>query len=283
MDGSRQVAGGAWEAAGAEPVGSPNRPATPGTVEAAATLLVGAERIVVFSGAGISTESGIPDFRSPGGLWTRYDPRQLGFRRYVADPGTRRLAWRLRRELHHLEARPNPAHLACVRLAQSGRLAGVITQNIDGLHSDAGLPSELVCEVHGTGRQFVCLGCGDRGPMGEAVARVEAGEEDPACLRCGGIIKAATVSFGQNIPAEVWARAEALTAACDALVAVGSSMVVQPAAGLPRKARRQGATLVIVNREPTPLDELADAVLHGEAGSLLPALVDAIIAEPGQA
>jgi NAD-dependent deacetylase len=283
MDGSRQVAGGAWEAAGAEPVGSPNRPATPGTVEAAATLLVGAERIVVFSGAGISTESGIPDFRSPGGLWTRYDPRQLGFRRYVADPGTRRLAWRLRRELHHLEARPNPAHLACVRLAQSGRLAGVITQNIDGLHSDAGLPSELVCEVHGTGRQFVCLGCGDRGPMGEAVARVEAGEEDPACLRCGGIIKAATVSFGQNIPAEVWARAEALTAACDAFVAVGSSMVVQPAAGLPRKARRQGATLVIVNREPTPLDELADAVLHGEAGSLLPALVDAIIAEPGQA
>jgi NAD-dependent deacetylase len=281
MDGARQVAGGTGEAAGEEPVGSPNRPATPGTLEAAATLLAGAERIVVFSGAGISTESGIPDFRSPGGLWTRYDPRQLGFRRYVTDPGTRRLAWRLRRELHHLEARPNPAHLACVRLAQSGRLAGVITQNIDGLHSDAGLPSELVCEVHGTGRQFVCLGCGDRGPMGEAVARVEAGEEDPACLRCGGIIKAATVSFGQNIPAEVWARAEALTAACDAFVAVGSSMVVQPAAGLPRKAKRQGATLVIVNREPTPLDELADAVLHGEAGSLLPALVDATIAKPG--
>jgi NAD-dependent deacetylase len=246
-------------------------------LERAGELLAGAERVVVFSGAGVSTDSGIPDFRSPGGLWTRYDPRQLGFRRYVSDPAARRLAWRLRRELHRLEARPNPAHLACVRLAEAGRLAGVITQNIDGLHTDAGLPPELVCEVHGTGRQFVCLACGERGPMGEAVARVEAGEEDPACLTCGGIIKAATVSFGQNIPADVWARAEALTAACDAFVAVGSSLVVQPAASLPVKASRQGASLVIVNREPTPLDGLADAVLHGEAGTLLPALVAAAL------
>jgi NAD-dependent deacetylase len=250
-------------------------------VERAAWLLAGARRIVVFSGAGVSTESGIPDFRSPGGLWTRYDPRQLGFRRYVSDPATRRLAWRLRRELHQLDARPNPAHLACVRLAEAGRLAGVITQNVDGLHTDAGLAPELICEVHGTGRQFVCLACGDRGPMGAAVSRVEAGEADPACLRCGGILKAATVSFGQGIPAEVWARAEALTAACDAFVAVGSSLVVQPAASLPRTARRLGATLVIVNREPTPLDELADAVVHGEAGILLPALVDAAVGEPG--
>ena len=250
-------------------------------VERAAWLLAGARRIVVFSGAGVSTESGIPDFRSPGGLWTRYDPRQLGFRRYVSDPATRRLAWRLRRELHQLDARPNPAHLACVRLAEAGLLAGVITQNIDGLHTDAGLAPELICEVHGTGRQFVCLACGDRGPMAAAVSRVEAGEEDPACLRCGGILKAATVSFGQGIPAEVWARAEALTAACDAFVAVGSSLVVQPAASLPRTARRLGATLVIVNREPTPLDDLADAVVHGEAGILLPALVDAAVGEPG--
>jgi NAD-dependent deacetylase len=250
-----------------------------GALERAGGLLAGARRVVVFSGAGVSTDSGIPDFRSPGGLWTRYDPRQLGFRRYVSDPAARRLAWRLRRELQRLEARPNPAHLACVRLAEAGRLAGVITQNIDGLHTDAGLPPELVCEVHGTGRQFVCLACGERGPMGEAVARVEAGEEDPACLACGGIIKAATVSFGQNIPADVWARAEALTGACDAFVAVGSSLVVQPAASLPVRAARQGATLVIVNREPTPLDGLADAVLRGEAGTLLPALVAAAVAD----
>ena len=249
-------------------------------LERAGGLLAGARRVVVFSGAGVSTDSGIPDFRSPGGLWTRYDPRQLGFRRYVSDPEARKLAWRLRRELHHLDARPNPAHLACVRLAEAGRLAGVITQNIDGLHTDAGLPSELVCEVHGTGRQFVCLACGERGPMAEAVARVEAGEEDPACLACGGIIKAATVSFGQNIPADVWARAEALTGECDAFVAVGSSLVVQPAAGLPRRARRLGASLVIVNREPTPLDDLADVVVNGEAGTLLPALVDAALDGP---
>jgi NAD-dependent deacetylase len=243
----------------------------------AAGLLAGARRILVFSGAGISTESGIPDFRSPGGLWSRYDPRRLGFRRYLTDPATRRLAWRLRRELHHLDARPNPAHLACVRLAEAGRLAGVVTQNVDGLHLDAGLPPELLCEVHGTGRQVVCLGCGERGPMAAAVARVEAGEDDPACLGCGGILKAATVSFGQPIPPQVWALAETMTAACDAFVAVGSSLVVQPAAGLPLQASRDGAGLLIVNREPTPLDGLADVVLRGEAGTLLPALVDAAL------
>jgi NAD-dependent deacetylase len=244
----------------------------------AAGLLAGARRIVVFSGAGISTESGIPDFRSPGGLWTRYDPRRLGFRRYLADPDTRRLAWRLRCELFRLEARPNPAHLACVRLAEAGRLAGVVTQNIDGLHLDAGLPAGLVCEVHGTGREVVCLACGERGPMAAAVARVEAGEDDPACLRCGGILKAATVSFGQPIPPAVWAAAGRMTAGCDAFVAVGSSLIVQPAARLPVQAKQLGASLVIVNREPTPLDDLADAVLLGEAGTLLPALVDRALA-----
>jgi NAD-dependent deacetylase len=233
---------------------------------------------ILYTPSMIPEESGIPDFRSPGGLWTRYDPRQLGFRRYLTDPDTRRLAWRLRCELLHLDARPNPAHLACVRLAEAGRLAGVVTQNIDGLHLDAGLPAELVCEVHGTGRQVVCLACGERGPMAAAVARVEAGEDDPSCRRCGGILKAATVSFGQPIPPAVWAAAERMTAACDAFVAVGSSLVVQPAARLPVQAKRQGACLLIVNREPTPLDDLADAVLHGEAGTLLPALVDSALA-----
>jgi len=247
-------------------------------LDRAVELLADRQKVVVFTGAGVSTESGIPDFRSPGGLWTRYDPRQLGFRRYLTDPDTRRLAWRLRRELFHLDARPNPAHLACVRLAEAGRLAGVVTQNIDGLHTDAGLPAELVCEVHGTGRQVVCLACGDRGPMAAAVARVEAGEEDPPCRRCGGILKAATVSFGQPIPPPVWAAAERMTAACDAFVAVGSTLIVQPAARLPVRAKRLGARLLIVNREPTPLDGLADAVLYGEAGTLLPALVERALA-----
>ena len=163
--------------------------------------------------------------------------------------------------------RRGPTRRMAGAAGRGGTAGRVITQNIDGLHTDAGLPAELVCEVHGTGRQFVCLACGERGPMGEAVARVEAGEEDPACLACGGIIKAATVSFGQGIPPAVWEPAEALTAGCNAFVAVGSSLVVQPAAGLPRRASRLGAKLVIVNREPTPLDDLADAVLHGEAGT----------------
>ena len=242
----------------------------------AVRLLAPARRIVVFTGAGVSTDSGIPDFRSPGGLWTRYDPRRLSFGRYKADPAVRRLAWRLRCELSAIEARPNPAHLACVRLAGQGRLAGVITQNVDGLHGDAGLDPGLLVEVHGTGRVALCLACGDRRPMAEAVARVHAGEPDPPCLACGGILKAATVSFGQGIPPAVWARAEAMTDACDAFVAVGSSLVVHPAAGLPPRAVARGAPLVVINREPTPLDHLASAACLGEAGILLPALAEAL-------
>jgi NAD-dependent deacetylase len=247
-------------------------------LDQAASLLGGARRIVVFTGAGVSTDSGIPDFRSPGGLWTRYDPRRLSLGRYRADPAVRRLAWRLRCELAAIQPRPNAAHHACVRLAGQGRLAGVVTQNVDGLHLDAGLDPVLLVEVHGTSRVTACLACGDRRPMADAVARVHAGEPDPPCLACGGILKAATVSFGQRIPAAVWARAEALTDACDAFVAVGSSLVVHPAAGLPGRAAARGATLVVINREPTPVDHLAAVACHGEAGVLLPALAAALAA-----
>ena len=172
---------------------------------------------------------------------------------------------------------PNAAHLACIRLAQSSRLAGVVTQNIDGLHGDAGLAPELVCELHGNGRWVACLSCHDRIPMADAVARVDAGEEDPACMHCGGILKATTVSFGQVLPRAAWERAEAMTATCDAFLAVGSSLVVHPAARLPELAGAVGATLLILNREPTPLDPLADVVLRGECGDLLPRLVDALL------
>jgi NAD-dependent deacetylase len=244
----------------------------------AAELLTDRQKIVVFTGAGVSTDSGIPDFRSPGGVWTRYDPRQFTYQRYIAEPETRRLSWQMRREMYRLRPEPNAAHRACVRLAERGRLAGVITQNIDGLHIEAGLEAGTVCEVHGTAREVVCLACGERMPMGEAVARVEAGEEDPACLACGGILKSATVSFGQNLPAQVWARAEELTATCDAFIAAGSSLVVYPAAGLPAHAARRGVPLVIINREETPLDPIADAVCLGEIGELLPALVEALTA-----
>jgi NAD-dependent deacetylase len=251
-----------------------------GTVElvaAAADRLAGAHRIVVFTGAGVSTDSGIPDFRSSEGIWRRYDPRQFTFQRYVADPEARRQSWRLRRELHSMRPEPNAAHLACARLASAGRLAGVVTQNIDGLHTDAGLDPELVCELHGNGRWVACLSCGDRMPMTEAVARVEAGEDDPACLRCGGILKSTTVSFGQQLPRVAWERAEAVSASCDAFLAAGSSLVVYPAARLPEVASQAGATLLILNREPTPLDRIADLTLRGECGVLLPALVDALL------
>lgn len=247
-------------------------------VHRAAGLLADRQKVVVFTGAGVSTDSGIPDFRSPGGVWTRFDPRQFTYRRYLTEPETRKLSWQMRREMHHLKPQPNAAHRACVRLAELGRLAGVITQNIDGLHADAGLPPELVCEVHGTAREVVCLSCAARTPMAAAVARVEAGEEDPPCQDCGGILKSATVSFGQALPAQVWARAEELTATCDAFIAAGSSLVVYPAADLPAQAARRGVPLVIVNREETPLDPLAAAVCHGEVGRLLPALVDALMA-----
>jgi NAD-dependent deacetylase len=245
-------------------------------IQRAAELLSRARRIVVLTGAGVSTDSGIPDFRSPTGLWTRYDPRQLRYSRYVRDPEVRRLAWRLRRELHLLEARPNAAHHACVRLAERGRLAGVVTQNIDGLHTDAGLDPSLVCEVHGTARFVVCLTCGDRTSMASAIARLDAGEDDPPCLRCGGVLKADTVSFGQSIPEAAWARALGLAEDCDGFIAAGSSLVVYPVAELPLVAREWGAPLVIINREPTPLDGAADAVCNGEVGVLLPALVEAL-------
>jgi NAD-dependent deacetylase len=247
---------------------------------AAAARLAGARRLVVFTGAGVSTDSGIPDFRSPDGIWRRYDPRQFTYQRYLGDPETRRQSWRLRRELLAMRPEPNPAHLACARLAEAGRLEGVVTQNIDGLHGDAGLDPALICELHGNGRWVSCLSCDDRIPMETAVARVDAGEEDPACQLCGGILKATTVSFGQALPLLAWARAEAMAANCDAFLAVGSSLVVYPAARLPEVASERGATLVILNREPTPLDPLADVTLRGECGVLLPALVDALLEEP---
>ena len=247
---------------------------------AAVERLRTARSIVVFSGAGISTDSGIPDFRSPGGIWARYDPRQFEFSRYLADPEVRKRSWQMRRELHAVRARPNAAHGACAALARAGRLAGVITQNIDGLHQDAGLDPGMVVEIHGTSRFVTCLACDDRLPMGAVLARVDAGEEDPPCQRCGGILKAATVSFGQPLPPAAWARAERLARDCDAFLAVGSSLVVYPAAELPVIAKEGGAVLVIINREPTPLDPLADAVLHGEAGRLLPAIAAALTGPP---
>jgi NAD-dependent deacetylase len=251
-----------------------------GSIDAVRGWVGAARRVVVLTGAGISTDSGIPDFRGPQGIWTKNPgaERRAHISHYLADPAVRAQVWQSRADSPAWRAQPNAGHRAIVALERQGRLHTLVTQNIDGLHQLAGNNPALVVELHGTMREVVCLDCGDRGPAAPTLDRVRAGEADPECLRCGGILKAATVSFGQPIPSAVWDAAERMTADCDAFVAVGSSLIVQPAARLPVQAKRLGASLLIVNREPTPLDDLADAVLHGEAGTLLPALVDRALA-----
>ena len=237
--------------------------------------LPAARRITVLTGAGISTDSGIPDFRGPQGVWTR-DPEAEKLSTlswYVADPDVRRRAWQER--LHHpaWSAEPNAGHAALVELQRRGRLRALLTQNIDGLHQAAGSAPELVLELHGTVHEVGCLSCGDRTPMRAALDRVEAGEPDPACERCGGILKSATISFGQALDAAVIDAAVAAAADCDVFLAVGTSLTVHPAAGLVDLAAAHGARVVVVNAQPTPYDATADLVVSEPIGTALPRLV----------
>ncbi|MGY1637490.1 SIR2 family NAD-dependent protein deacylase [Geodermatophilus sp. SYSU D00742] len=237
--------------------------------------MTSAERVTVLTGAGISTDSGIPDYRGPNGVWTR-DPdaeKLVTLSYYVADPDIRRRAWRMRRDMQAGAVHPNAGHRALVDLERQGRLRALLTQNVDGLHQAAGSAPERVLELHGTVHEVECLGCRDRTTMAEALARVDAGEPDPACLRCGGILKSATVSFGQLLhPAVVEAAAEA-AGDCDVFLAVGTSLTVHPAAGLPVLAAGAGARVVVVNAQPTPHDDLADLVVREPIGTALPRLV----------
>jgi NAD-dependent deacetylase len=254
-------------------------------VEDLAALLADAARVVAFTGAGISTESGIPDFRSPGGVWTRFNPADFTFGRYVESAEVRARSWQMRRELNQAY-RPNAGHLALSRLEQAGRALGVITQNIDGLHHDAG--SRRVVELHGTAREVMCIGhaprngtpegCGFRAPLEWALAAVDGGDPDPRCPECGGLVKSATVSFEQVLFPGVVDEAVGLAREADLMVAVGSSLMVYPAADLPIVAVRNGARLAIVNNEETPLDDLADLVVRGSAGAVLASAVDAVTA-----
>jgi NAD-dependent deacetylase len=234
-----------------------------------------ARRVVVLTGAGISTDSGIPDFRGPDGVWTR-DPRaerlsNIGY--YVADPAVRRESWQRRLAHPAWNALPNAGHRALADLERSGRLDLLITQNIDGLHHAAGSSAERVIEIHGSMRESVCLGCGDREPMQATLDRVRAGDLDPACHVCGGILKSATVSFGQNLDPGDLERAESAADRSDLFLAVGTSLTVYPVAWLPERTLRAGGRVAIVNAEPTPLDDRAHAVLRGRIVDLLPALV----------
>ena len=248
-------------------------PAEPGSVRDAQRLLAASRRVVAFTGAGVSTASGVPDFRSPGGIWSRYQP--VTIQEFVASEEARRAYWRYKKETYadFASARPNAAHLALAGLERDGRLRGVITQNIDGLHQEAG--SRTVVELHGTNRRVVCLECGRLYEACLIQDRLLAGCEVPLCDACGGILKAATVSFGQPLPREAWAEASRLATACDLLLVLGSSLVVQPAATLPGAAASAGAAVVIVNREATPLDALAAHVLRGAVEEILPALATA--------
>lgn len=233
-----------------------------------------AKRVVALTGAGISTDSGIPDFRGPQGVWTRNPEaeKMATIQNYLADPEVRRRAWRARLEHTAWTAKPNSGHFALADLERRGKLHALITQNVDELHQQSGIAADKVIEVHGTVRRVMCWECGVRSPMQTTLARVRAGEADPHCTLCGGILKSDTISFGQALVPEVIDRAMAVTREADLLIAVGSTLQVYPVAGAVPLAKRSGARVIIVNAEPTAMDDLADAVLRGPIGDILPAI-----------
>jgi NAD-dependent deacetylase len=233
-----------------------------------------AQRVVALTGAGISTDSGIPDFRGPQGVWTRNPAAEKlsTIQNYLADPEVRRAAWRGRLEHTAWTAKPNRGHEALLRLERRGKLHALITQNVDELHQIAGTDRDRVIEVHGTIRRVMCWRCGARSPMERTLARVRAGEDDPACLSCGGILKSDTISFGQALVPEVIDRAMQVAGEADLLLAIGSTLQVYPVAGAVPLASRAGARVVIVNAEPTAMDDVADALLRGSIGEILPAI-----------
>jgi NAD-dependent deacetylase len=249
-------------------------------VGALADLLRASRRVVVFTGAGISTESGIPDFRSPGGIWTRMMPVQ--FQDYLSDPEARRTSWQRRFEMEETwnAVQPNAGHRAVAELVKQGRVSHIITQNIDALHQAAllevGVPDGQVIELHGNTTYARCLDCGLRVEIADIRAHFEAHGDAQGCAACGGIVKTATVSFGQPMPEDEMLRAEAATLACDLMLVLGSSLAVFPAAGFPLLAVRNGARLAILNREETPQDRYADLTVHGEIGPIMQAAIDAL-------
>lgn len=240
-----------------------------GQVDELKQMMVDARRIVAFTGAGISTESGIPDFRSPGGIWTKYQP--IDFRDFMASEEMRRESWRRKfaTDATMTTATPNAGHRALARLAEDGKLTALITQNIDGLHQASGVPDEQVIELHGNATYASCLSCGERHEIAWAKEVFAKDEMLPECTACGGIVKTATISFGQAMPEHEMARAQAATLEADLFIVLGSSLVVYPAAGFPILAKENGSGLVIINREPTDQDSFADLVINAEIGSTM--------------
>ena len=250
------------------PPGEPAEPVEP--MNRLAAIIESARNIVFFTGAGISTESGIPDFRSPGtGLWNKIKP--IDFRDFLASDEVRQESWRRRfgGERVMEDAKPNNGHKAVAKLIRSGKASAVITQNVDNLHQDSGVPDDRVIELHGNTSYAICLSCSARMEMADVEQQFRQHDRVDPCGRCGGIIKSATIAFGQAMPEGPMREAQAATEACDVMIVIGSSLVVYPAADFPEYAKHRGAQLIIVNREPTPLDDLADLTLHAEIGPTL--------------
>jgi NAD-dependent deacetylase len=246
-------------------------------IAAAAEALADCTSLLVFTGAGISTESGIPDFRGPDGVWTRVDPDEFNYARYIQNRETRRASWRMRADSGVLSAEPNAAHRAVVDLWRAKLLVACVTQNIDGLHQAAGLPDQSVIELHGNAHETVCVDCGERQPTTAVLDRVAAGDDDPRCSGCGGILKAAVVFFGETMPPRELMRAAMAAADADGVITVGSTLSVFPAASFPIEVVEGGHPMVIVNRGPTDLDDLATVIVDGAAGETLPKLVGRLI------
>lgn len=244
-------------------------------IEKVADLIVNSKRIVVFVGAGLSTESGIPDFRSPGGVWDKYDPEDFYFQNFLSSQVSREKYWQMATEMYEAmkDAKPNQAHLAVAELEKLGKLDRLITQNIDGLHFKAGNSPEKVLELHGTAMYVACLSCNKRYERDAIQLRITKGEKAPQCDECTGLLKPATISFGQSMPERETREAYEQSATCDLFIVIGSSLVVQPAAYMPVVAHKNGAKLVIINRDETACDDIADIIVKGQAGPSMAAVL----------
>jgi NAD-dependent deacetylase len=247
-------------------------------IDAAADMIAQSKKLVVFTGAGMSTESGISDFRSPGGVWSRFDSNELTFQKFLASEASREKYWEFSTSSwgEMAAAQPNPGHQAIAELDSIGKLDCVITQNIDGLHQRSGIPEEKVIELHGTARWVSCLECGQRYPREQIQDRLRGGIKVPRCDSCDGIMKPATISFGQAMPERETRQAETRAAACDLFLVAGSSLVVYPAAQMPLIAKESGARLIIINLTPTPHDPYADIVIHDKTGPALSQIVERV-------
>jgi len=249
-------------------------------IELLADLIIQAKKVIVFTGAGVSTESGIPDFRSPGGIWSKYDPDEFTYQKFVSSPEARRKQWKMLTEGGLLvEAEPNPAHYAIAELDKLGKLDCAITQNVDNLHQKAGVSDDKVFELHGNMRWVVCLNCRRRFPMKEVLQRIEEGTEVPDCPDCHGILKPDGVFFGEALPQRTLTEATRHSQNCDLFIVIGSTLVVYPAAYMPTYAKNAGAKLAIINLTPTPLDRQATVVIRGKAGEITSKVMEKVRAK----